>query len=60
MEESRTCPVCGDRMGSYEPVVVIAGQDVRTTSFAREPEVPPGSILVHEQCAGAEDVSALA
>jgi hypothetical protein len=47
-------------MGSYEPVVVIAGQDVRTTSFAREPEVPPGSILVHEQCAGAEDVSALA
>jgi hypothetical protein len=47
-------------MGSYEPVVVIGGEDVRTTSFAREPEVPAGSILVHEQCAGAEDVSALA
>jgi hypothetical protein len=51
------CAQCGDRIGVYEPVVVIAGESIRTTSLANEPQLSErdGIVLMHEACAsGAE------
>lgn len=48
-----TCAHCGDRIGVYEPVVVIAGQATRTTSLVKEPQLAEGNgiILMHQACA---------
>jgi hypothetical protein len=50
-----TCAHCGDRIGVYEPVVVIAADSSRTTSLANEPQLTEstGVILMHQACAGA-------
>lgn len=47
------CAHCGDRIGIYEPVVVIAVDSSRTTSLANEPQLSEraGVILMHEACA---------
>ncbi len=52
-----TCAHCGDRIGVYEPVVVIAGEGHRTTSLANEPQLSEhaGVILMHETCAAAAE-----
>ena len=51
----RTCAHCGDRIGVYEPVVVIAPDSRRTTSLANEPQLSErtGVILMHQACATA-------
>lgn len=48
------CPVCHDRMGVYEPILV-AGEDAgTTTSLAREPRLRGETReLVHLGCAKA-------
>jgi hypothetical protein len=50
-----TCAHCGDRIGVYEPVVVIASDSRRTTSLANEPQLSEraGIILMHQACATA-------
>jgi hypothetical protein len=49
------CAHCGDRIGVYEPVVVIALDSSRTTSLANEPQLSEraGVILMHQACATA-------
>jgi hypothetical protein len=49
------CAHCGDRIGVYEPVVVIAPDSSRTTSLANEPQLTEsnGVILMHQACASA-------
>lgn len=45
------CPVCGDVIGVYEPLVVVAAGSMRTTSLAREPALGSGrEVLVHRGC----------
>ena len=53
--EFSTCAHCGDRIGVYEPVVVVAERASRTTSLANEPQLAEraGVILLHESCATA-------
>jgi hypothetical protein len=50
-----TCAHCGDRIGVYEPVVVIFADSSRTTSLANEPQLSEhtGVILMHQACATA-------
>lgn len=49
------CAHCGDRIGVYEPIVVIVGGSSRTTSLVNEPELSEraGVILMHAACASA-------
>ncbi len=49
----RTCAHCGDRIGVYEPVVVVNGDSSRTTSLAREPQLSDSieAVLMHQACA---------
>lgn len=49
------CRLCGDRIGVYEPMIVITPYGARRTSRAREPTLPQsGSILLHDGCYGTE------
>lgn len=49
------CPLCGDRIGVYEPMIVITPYGARRTSRAREPLLPPtDGILLHDGCYGVE------
>ncbi|HSC02815.1 MAG TPA: hypothetical protein VLC49_05830 [Solirubrobacteraceae bacterium] len=49
------CPLCGDRIGVYEPMIVITPYGARRTSSACEPTLPQsGAILLHEACYGIE------
>lgn len=50
-----TCAHCGDRIGVYEPVVVISADSSRTTSLANEPQLAERAdvILMHAACATA-------
>jgi hypothetical protein len=49
------CPTCGERMGVYEPLVVIDGDEVRTTSRTREPLLMLEDVLViHRACYAGE------
>jgi hypothetical protein len=49
------CPLCGDRIGVYEPMIVITPYGARRTSRAREPQLPrTGAILLHDGCYGIE------
>ena len=52
-----TCAHCGDRIGVYEPVVVIAGEGPRITSLANEPQLSERVevILMHEACAASAE-----
>ena len=48
----RLCPVCGDVIGVYEPLVVI-GRLARVSSLAREPLLGSGDeVIVHRACGG--------
>jgi len=48
-----TCPHCGERIGIYEPAVVVEPEGLRVTSVAREPELRNGGtrIVLHATCA---------
>jgi hypothetical protein len=49
------CPLCGDRIGVYEPMIVITPYGARRTSRANEPRLPEsGAILLHNGCYGVE------
>jgi hypothetical protein len=49
------CPLCGDRIGVYEPMIVITRYGARGTSRAREPVLPERDpILLHAGCYGVE------
>jgi hypothetical protein len=48
------CEWCGDRIGVYEPIVVVERSGFRKTSLAREPELrTAGEALLHADCADA-------
>ena len=48
-------PLCGERIGVYEPMIVITPYGARRTSRAREPTLPrSGAILLHNDCHGIE------
>lgn len=52
---SVVCPLCGDRIGVYEPMIVITPYGARRTSRAREPLLPrTDRILLHDACYGIE------
>ena len=40
MDEAVTCRHCGDVIGVYEPMIVVAEAQARTTSRLREPDAP--------------------
>jgi hypothetical protein len=45
------CPVCGDAIGVYEPVLVIDGGWARTSSLLREPLLGSGAdVVIHRAC----------
>jgi hypothetical protein len=46
------CDRCGDLIGMYEPVVVIAGGAARDTSLAREGALVAGAVYRHHACHG--------
>jgi hypothetical protein len=47
-----TCAWCGERIGVYEPVVVVTRVGARTTSFARKRDLDrTDSLLLHATCA---------
>ena len=49
------CPYCGDRIGVYEPMIVITPYGARRTAMAREPLLAArGPILLHPACYGIE------
>ena len=46
------CEHCDDRIGVYEPLVVVEPTGFRETSLAREPELrSAGKVLLHAACA---------
>jgi hypothetical protein len=48
------CPVCRDRIGVYEPAVVLEDSGARLTSLASEPRLrASGVMLLHARCAAA-------
>ena len=49
------CPLCGDRIGVYEPMIVITRYGARRTSRGHGPRLAEsGAILLHEGCYGVE------
>jgi len=54
MQDMVLCSRCGDRIGVYEPTVVVSDGSRRTTSLAREPRLRREDVaLLHKQCAEA-------
>lgn len=54
-DEFVVCPMCGDRIGVYEPMIVITPYGARRTSRARDPQLAEsGEILLHDGCYGVE------
>jgi hypothetical protein len=51
-EGGARCGVCGEVVGVYEPLIVLAGDAPRLTSLAREPDLAGGLDvgLYHEGC----------
>ena len=46
-----SCLVCRDVIGVYEPVLVIGGGTVRTSSLLREPRLGSGvDVVIHRAC----------
>lgn len=47
-----TCHICGDRLGVYEPVVLVDPERHRETSLIREPHLQddPQARLAHPRC----------
>jgi hypothetical protein len=54
MGQALRCPHCGDAIGVYEPLVVLAGERARETSMAAEPELyklpAPPRETYHRSC----------
>jgi len=45
------CPLCGDVIGVYEPLLVVGGGAARRSSLAREPLLGSGEdVIVHHDC----------
>jgi hypothetical protein len=45
------CPLCGDVIGVYEPLLVIGQGAARRSSLAREPLLGSGEdVVVHHAC----------
>jgi hypothetical protein len=56
MEAAISCPVCGDAIGVYESVLVLAEKLSRTSSLAREPRLLDGTeIVLHVACGSASE-----
>lgn len=54
-EDRLWCPVCGDVIGVYEPVVVIGPSRARRTSLANEPSLSQEEdVVMHRACAVAD------
>ena len=52
MEAFARCRHCGEAIGVYERLAVLDGDQVRTSSLAREPALRKNSeVLFHESCA---------
>jgi hypothetical protein len=47
----RRCPVCGDVIGVYEPLIKIVDRVGYATSLAAE-SISDGDVVVHRSCAG--------
>ena len=46
-----TCAFCDDRIGVYEPAVVVEPGGTRRSSIGREPELCEGdAVLFHVEC----------
>jgi hypothetical protein len=49
--QGRYCAYCGDRIGVYEPIMVLlADQPGRQTSVLAEGELPAESVAIHLSC----------
>jgi hypothetical protein len=48
---ARYCAVCGERVGVYEPIIVLSERVLWRTSLAQDPFLTPADVLMHEQCA---------
>jgi hypothetical protein len=58
MEGALRCPVCNDAIGVYEVVLVLDGDDSRTSSIAREPELQDGEHpVLHLSCGLSSNLS---
>jgi hypothetical protein len=45
------CWHCGDRIGVYEPTIVVSNDKARQTSVAAEPDLPSATgALYHRSC----------
>lgn len=45
------CPLCGDVIGAYEPLLVVGGGSARRSSLLREPLLCSGQdVIVHRAC----------
>ena len=45
------CPLCGDVIGAYEPLLVVGGGFARRSSLMREPLLGSGQdVIVHRAC----------
>jgi hypothetical protein len=52
MDRVFRCPVCGDVIGLYEPVLAVRHGHSRRTSLANEPSLRDGEeTLMHRACA---------
>ncbi|MGO9489019.1 MAG: hypothetical protein ACLQBB_08360 [Solirubrobacteraceae bacterium] len=50
MDDPPRCRVCGDPIGMYEPLVVLAEGETRETSRLEEPGGRPAGDLYHRSC----------
>ena len=45
------CPLCGDVIGAYEPLLVVGAGALRRSSLIREPLLRSGEdVIVHHAC----------
>ncbi|HMD52753.1 MAG TPA: hypothetical protein VKG62_08550 [Solirubrobacteraceae bacterium] len=46
----RTCELCGEVIGVYEPLIAVGEGDARETSRAAEPNLQEGVECFHRAC----------
>jgi hypothetical protein len=51
----RYCAVCGERLGVYEPLIVLSERVLWRTSLAQDPEFTPADVVMHAKCASAPE-----
>lgn len=51
-DERLRCAYCGDVIGVYEPLVVVSGDQLRSTALAAEPDAAsdPDAVYLHDAC----------